>query len=87
MGCLESQPFSGSVIQFVLDHSQLLIGDGFHAPLLGNVLAQQSIEVLVAAALPAAIRISTVGLNSQGVIDCLVIRKLLAVVHRQRLHP
>ncbi len=54
MGCLEPQPLSGSVIQSVFDHSQLLIGDSFHAPLLGNVLPQQSVEVLVAAALATA---------------------------------
>ena len=51
VGRLESQPLSGAVIQSVFDHSQLLIGDSFHAPLLGNVLAQQTIEVFVAAAL------------------------------------
>ncbi len=79
MGCLESQPLSGAVIQSVFDHSQLLIGDGFHAPLRGNVLAQQTIEVLVAAALPAAIRIGKVGLDAKGLIDGLVIGKLLAL--------
>jgi hypothetical protein len=87
VGCLESQPLSGAVIQSVLDHSQLLIGDSFHAPLLGNVLPQQTIEVLVAAALPAAIRIGKVGLDAKGLIYGLVIRKLFAVVHRQSFHP
>ncbi len=84
---LEAQPLSGPVIQSVFDHSQLLIGDSFHAPHLGNVLAQQTIEVLVAAALPTAIRIGKVGLDAKGLIKSLVIRKLLAVVHRQSLHP
>jgi hypothetical protein len=87
VGCLESQPLSGAVIQSVFDHSQLLIGDSFHAPLLWNVLAQQTIEVLVAAALLAAIRIGKVGLDAKGLIYGLVIRKLLAVIHRQSLHP
>jgi hypothetical protein len=87
MGCLESQPLSGPVIPSLFDHGQLLIGDSFHAPLLGNVLAQQTIEVLVAAALPTAIRIGKVGLDVKGLIDGLVISKLLAVVHRQSLHP
>ena len=82
MGCLESEPFSGPVIQSVFNHSQLLIGDSFHAPLLGNVLAQQTIEALVAAALPAAIRIGKVGKDAKALIG-----KLLAVVHRQSLHP
>lgn len=86
MGSLESQPLSEAVIQSVFDHSQLLIGDSFHALLLWNVLAQQAIEVLVAAALPDAIRIDKVSLDAKGLINGLVIRKLLAVVHRQSLH-
>ena len=65
VGCLESEPLPGPVIQSVFDHSQLLIGHSFHAPLLGNVLAQQTIEVLVAAALPTAIRIGKVGLDTK----------------------
>ena len=82
VGRLESQPLSGPLIQSVFDHSQLLIGDSFHSPLLWNVLAQQTIEVLVAAALPAAIRIGKVGLDAKALIYGLVIGKLLAVVHR-----
>jgi hypothetical protein len=64
------------MIQSVFDHSQLLIGDGFHAPLLGNVLAAQTIEVLIAASLPAAIRIGKVGLDAKGIVYGLVTRKL-----------
>lgn len=86
-GHLESEPFSGAVIQFVFDHSQFLIGDSIRAPLLGNVLTQQAIEDLVAAALPAAIRIGKVGLYAKSLIDDLAICKLLVVVHRQGLHP
>jgi hypothetical protein len=67
--CLESEPLSGPVIQFVLDHIQLLIGDSFHSPFLWDVLAQQPVEVFVAAALPAAIRIGKVGLDAQHMID------------------
>jgi hypothetical protein len=58
----------------VLDYSQILIGDGFHPALLCDVLALHSFEVSVAAALPAAIRIGKVGLDSTGLIDGLVIR-------------
>lgn len=35
VGRLESEPLSGPVIQSVFDHSQILICDSFHAPLLG----------------------------------------------------
>lgn len=66
LGCRESQPLSGPVIQLVFDHSQLPIGDRFHPPLLGNVLAQQSIEVLIAAALVTAVRIGKLGLDAKG---------------------
>ncbi len=85
--CLESKPLSGPVIQSVFDHSQHFIGDSFHAPLLVNVLAQQAIELLIAAALPTAIRIGQVGLDAKAMIDCMVINKLLALAHHQRLHP
>ncbi len=77
MGCLESEPLCGPVIQSVFDLSQLLICDSFHAPLLWNALAQQAIEVLVGAALPVAIRIDKVSLVTKGLIDGLVIGKLL----------
>jgi hypothetical protein len=40
VGCLESEPLAWSVIQSVFNHSQLIICDGFHATLLGDVLAQ-----------------------------------------------
>jgi hypothetical protein len=40
VGRLESQTFSGRVIQSVFDNSQLFVGDGFHAAFLGDVLAQ-----------------------------------------------
>ena len=60
---LESELLFGPVIQSVLNHNQALIGNGFHTPLLGNVLAQQPIEVLVTAVLQAPIRIGKVGLN------------------------
>lgn len=86
VGSLEDQPLSGPMIQSVLDHSQLLICYGFHASLLGYVLSQQSVEVLVATALPAAIRVSKVGLDVQGLINALVVPKLFAVVHSQGLH-
>jgi hypothetical protein len=39
------------------DHCQLGIGDGARAPLLGDVLPRQTIEVLVVRALTTAIRI------------------------------
>ena len=82
---LEAEPLAGTVIQPVLDHGQLFIRDGFHAPLLGNVLAQQAVEIFIAASLPAAVRISKIGLDAQGPVNGLVVGKLLAIIHRQGL--
>jgi hypothetical protein len=42
-------------------------------------LAQQTIEVLVAAAMPTAIRIEKVGLDAKGLIDGLVIGRRFAI--------
>ena len=87
MGCLEFQPFSRPVIQSIFDHSQLLIEDSFHTPLLVNVLAQQPAEVPDTGSLPTTIWIGTVGLYAKAVIDDLVIGKLFDVVFCQSLHP
>ena len=86
VGCLESQSFSGSVIQSIFDHSQFLFCDRVHAAFFWDVLAQQAVEVFVAAALPTAIWVSEVGLNAQRLIHLLVVRKFFAVVYRQGLH-
>ena len=80
---LESQSFSGSVIQSVFDHSQFLFCDRIHAAFLWDVLAQQAVEVFYAAALPTAKRTSEVSMNDQRLIHLLVVRKFFAVVHRQ----
>mgnify|MGYP003329294827 FL=1 len=53
-GCFESQSFSRSVIQSVLNHSNFLICNRRHGSFLGDVLAQQAVEVLIAASLPAS---------------------------------
>lgn len=78
---LESQPLSRPVVLPVLDHSQFFIGHSLHAPLLGNVLTQQPIEALVAAALPAAVWIGKIGHDVQSLIDGLVICKFLSTAN------
>ena len=52
-GCFESQSFSWSVIQSVLNHFNFLISDRGHGSFFWDVLPQQSIEVFIAASLPA----------------------------------
>ncbi len=74
------------MIQSVFDHCQFLLSYCFHVAFLWIVLAQQAVEVFVAAALPIAIRVSEVGLSAQGLIHLLLVCKLFAVVHPQCLH-
>lgn len=87
VGRLEFEVLYGPMIQSVFEHNQLLIGDGLHAPLVGNVLVQQTNEVLVAATLCTAKLIGLVGLGAKGLIDGLVIPKHLAFDLSKSLHP
>ena len=86
VGCVESEPLSGPVIQYFFDHSQFIFGDRFHAPLLGNVWRSYQEKILTAAAQPTLKRIGKVGLVAQGLIDRLVIGKRPFVVHCLRPH-
>ena len=54
MGCFEFEPLSGPVIQSVLGHSLLFIGNNFIASLLGDTLAKKPVEALEADSLRAA---------------------------------
>ena len=66
----ESQSFARRVIQAVLDHFNFLVVDIFHQALLGHILAQQPVEVLVGAALPARKRSGKVACAAhQGLIN------------------
>jgi len=85
-GRFESQSFSWSVIQSVLDHSNLLICDSRHSPFLRNVLAQQAIEVFVAPALPACKGPSKVARALQLLINMNMPGKLFSIVIGQSLH-
>lgn len=44
-GRLESQSFTGSVIQPVFDHANFLVDDICHRPVLGHILPQQSVAL------------------------------------------
>jgi hypothetical protein len=57
LGCFNSHPPTVPVIQSVFDHRQHFTGDGFYAPLHGNVVVHQTVEVLIAAWLPTAKKI------------------------------
>jgi hypothetical protein len=86
-GCFESQSFSWSVIQSVLNHSNFLIADCGHRSPLWNVLAKQVVEVFIAAALQAGKWSGKVGRALKLFINMGMPRKLFAIVKGQRFHP
>ena len=50
--CFESQPPTGVVIQPFFDHFNFLVFVVLHRALLEHILAQQTVEVLIATTLP-----------------------------------
>ena len=86
-GCFESQSFSWSVIQSVLNHSNFLIADCGHGSFLWNVLAKQAVEVFIAAPFPAGKWSGKVGRALKLFINMGMPCKLFAIVKGQRLHP
>ena len=50
---LVAEPFARPIIQLILDHRKLFIGDRGKPSAFRDELAHQAIEVLVGAALPA----------------------------------
>ena len=70
-----------------VDHSNFLVSDVFHCPLLGNILPQQPVEVLIGAALPAGKGPGKVPRTVQCLVDLGVSTELFAVVVGQRFNP
>ena len=79
-GCAKAMSFSWSVVQIGGDVIATCLGHGAHAASLGQVLAQQSIEVLVAAALPGVVRRGEVNLDREALFESGVVVELSAVV-------
>ena len=79
-GCFESQSFSWSVIQSVLNHSNFLISDRGHGSFLRDVLPQQPVEVFIAASLPACKWSGKVSRALKLFINLAVSCKLFAIV-------
>ena len=86
-GCFETQSLSWSVIQSVLNHLYFLIADCGHGSFLGDILAQQTVEILIAATLPAGKWSGKVGGALKLCINMCMRCKLFAVVKGQRLDP
>ena len=86
-GCFESQSFSWSVIQSVLNHSNFLVADCGHGSSLWNVLAKQPVEVFIAPPLPTCKGSGKVGRALKLLINMGMRCKLFAIVKCQRLDP
>ena len=84
-GCFETQSFSWSVIQSVLNDSNFLISDRGHGSFLGDVLAQQAVQVFIAAAFPAGKWSGKVSRTLKLFINMCMRCELFAVVIGQRL--
>jgi hypothetical protein len=80
-----SQSFSWPVLQSVLNHSNFLISDRGHGSFLGYVLAQQPIEIFIAAAFPNGKRSGKVSRALKLFINLGMRCKLFAVVEGQCL--
>jgi hypothetical protein len=68
-----------------LNHSNFLIADCGHGSFLWNVLAQQTVEVFIAAPFPAGKWSGKLGRALKLFINMRMPRKLFAVVKGQRL--
>jgi hypothetical protein len=72
-------------IEFVCDCVQLLLGLARQIRTLGQILADQAIDVFVAAALPGAVRVAEVNSHAGALSDFGMACHLAALVIRQRL--
>jgi hypothetical protein len=86
-GCFESQSFSWSAIQYVLNYSNFLICNRRHGSFLWNVFAKQTVEVFIAAPFLAGKWSGKVDSALKLFINIGMPRKLFAVVKGQRLDP
>ena len=78
--------FAGSVVELVDGGLELGVGDGGEVGAFGEVLAQQTVGVLVAAALPGGVGVGEVDLDTGGDGEAGVAGHLLAAVPGQGLH-
>jgi hypothetical protein len=79
-GRIESQSLTGAVIQSAFDHSNFLVSDVCHRPLLGHILPQQSVEVLIGAVLPTGKGPRKVPRAAQGLVNLGMTTELFAIL-------
>jgi len=78
------QRFAWSGVQCPGHRIQLLLGEATHVVSLGQVLPQQTVAVLVDAALPGIVRIGEVDRHPDGFSQPLMRRHSPALIVRQR---
>ena len=83
----KSRSFAGAVIQSVFEHFNIRVVYVFHCALLGQVLAQQTIEVLIRPTLPTSKGPGEVARALQRFINPSMSAELFSVVVCQRLDP
>ena len=85
VGHSEAKALSGTMVESMRGEGDLPRGDGIEAQLLGEELSDETVHVLVSAALPGSIGMSQEEVGIKGAGDSFMSGKLLAVVGRQHM--
>jgi hypothetical protein len=78
--CSVSQAFSWSIVYFVDELVQLVLGKVFEGRAFWQVSAQQTVDLLVAATLVSRVGVGEVDVESQMLGDALMVTELGTVV-------
>ena len=79
-------PFSWPLVELVFDRLNLSFGELGEVAALGEVLAQEAVEIFIAAALPSGVWLSEVARGIERDVDQCVFGELAAVVPGERVH-
>ena len=77
---LEAKAFTGPVVEFVHDVLDLLVCERLEVRAFGQVLANESVGVLVESAFPRVIGVVEVAMGVESLGDGLTVGELLAVI-------
>ena len=77
---LEAKAFTGPVVEFVHDVLDLLVCERLEVRAFGQVLANESVGVLVESAFPRVIGVVEVAMGVEPLGDGLTVGELLAVI-------
>ena len=87
MRCLERKGFTRPVVQSLHDGGDILPADLSKVHSFREVLPDKSVRVFIQSTFPRVVRLGEITLAIETFIDQFVLRKLPAVVVRDRLHP